>query len=420
MPCNSYILIIPKKSITLKTESLISLIVLCVVMEMELSHLLESGITYYYKDYSSFSPAQKRKIHKVVNEMMNTKNIDSEPVLKLVIDFYLNNEYKKNMAGAYKIGDMLGVALYEEDYKYFDLNPFLNKIIFSFNSPKGEKYVSQRNDYFADKEVQASIKDYGIDPSQFWFFLQYCKYYVISKTKKLDKSYPSVRQDLEMLVSEITRMEFEDKDWTNAYPRYTGSLSIDIEGSEKHSIIHYKTLHLLATIIQDYLEQKHSYETNLFLDNPEYMESREFIKYMYCRGNKDIMTEEEKEFYETYNPWLDNSLETKYDTGANMRIVALFTYFVEQFLKDRNPQKKYVYEYYQDYNHGIGINHNKLFLISKLLYIMGPDIHGIDKEKRKKLYDDPRYLKDCLRRYRVKDQEGVDECFAYIRKEGII
>lgn len=384
---------------------------------MELNVLLKSGLKAYYDEPGRLSKNVNRRLFKDIRKLLSTTSLENEPLLQLVLVFYSENINKSRIKKAWEYGDMMAVAQYESEFKYEGVQNFLFNLIVSFHKATGAIYVKQRESYYNDKEVLASIIDFGIDPDQFWFVLQFCKYYVFSQTKKLNKRYPSAREDLGMLIDAISKMDFDGSDWNSAYPRYCGELVFKINNKKQHNIINHRTLNLLSTIIKEYLDKKHDYDTDYRLNNQDIQESKDFIKYMYCIGKESKLTDDEKDFCEAYNPWLDKDEETKYESIASRRM-ALFTYYIEQFLKDKKGRKKYVYEYYSEYNHGIGINHNKLFLISNLIYIMS-DIHDISKEKRYKLKDDPRYLKDCLRGYRIKDQKGVDDCLAIIREEGI-
>lgn len=388
-------------------------------IEMELKELLESGLDCF-GDYNSLSKEDRDKIWKQIDELISAEALEKEPLMKLALDFFMETIYHKRIDSLLEFGDMQGIAYLESEGKYLEVQEFLRELINTLNKAPGIIYLQQRKMYYENKEVLASILDFNIDPDQFWYLLQFCKYYVFSHTKNLNKTYQSTRDDLKMLVDELSKMEFENADWSISYPRRSGKLTIKVDCNNQHHITNYRTLHLLSAIIQDYLDRKHDYNTSVKLDMHTIQESKDFVKYMYCRGNKEKLTDEEVIFYETYNPWNDDSKDTKYDTDAAMRRVALFTYYIEQFLKDKKGQKEYVHEYFSDYNPGVGISHNKLFLISRLIYIMG-DIHDIPKEKRHKLLDNdnPNYLKDCLRGYRIKDQKGVDECLELIRQEGI-
>ena len=386
-------------------------------IDMVLKELLESGLDCF-GDYKSLSRKDRTIIWKKINEMISTESLEKEPLLKLVLDFYMVTIYYKRIDSLQEFGDMQGIAYLESEGKYMEVQDFLIELINTLNKAPGIIYSQQRKMYYENKEVLASIRDLNIDPDQFWYLLQFCKYYVFSHTKNLNKTYQSIRADLKMLVDEISKMEFENEDWRVSYPRRSGGLTINIDNNSHRHITNYRTLHLLSSIIQDYLNRKQDYDTSVHLDMPTIQESKDFVRYMYCRRNKEKLTDEEVNFYETYDPWNDDSKETKYDTRATMRRVALFTYYIEQFLKGKKGHKEYVHEYYPDYNHGVGICHEKIFLISKLIYIMG-DIHDIPREKRHKLLDNNHYLKDCLRGYRIKDQKGVDECLELIRQEGI-
>ena len=386
-------------------------------MEMELKLLLESGLKAYYDDPSSFSPKERRQIFKDIRKLLSTTSLEKEPLLQLVLDYYTETINKRKIDKAWEYGDVMAVAQYESKFKYEGVQDFLFGLIKTFHKAQGELYVKQREAYYNDKEVLASIIDFGINPDQFWFLLQFCKYYVFSQTKNLYKRYPSVREDLEMLIDAISKMEFDDSDWDSAYPRFCGELTIKINNKKQHNIINHKALNLLSTIIKEYLNKKHDYDIDYHLNNQDIQESKDLIKYMYCIGNKSKLTEDEKTFCKTYNPWFDKEEEIKYDSIMSRRM-ALFTYYIEQFLKDKVGHEKSVCVYYPEYNESVGINHDKLFLISKLIYILG-DIHNIPKDKRNKLYGENRFLKDCLRGYRIKDQKGVEECLAIIREEGV-
>ncbi len=393
-------------------------------MEMDLKTLLDKGLDFYFEDLENLSYEEVEQIEKDIKAIISTEALEKESSLSLVLDFYMKNIYYKIVDGLWEVGDMYAIGLMESELKYDEVQKFLLKLIYSLHKPIGTSYIKQRELYNNDKELLASIRDFGLEPEQFWFLLQFCKYDVISQTKNLDKAYPSIKEDLEMLMNEIAKMEFDDKDWRVSLPRTNGELIIKVGSNEQHKIFHHTTLHLLYIIIKEYLDRKHDHDTDIHLNLHELQKSNNLIRYLYCMRNKSKLSIEEKNFYDSYNPFFNEDYrETKYNSKSSMRIIALFTYYIEQFLKEREVQKqdkkKYVYEYYPDYNPAVGINHSKLFLISKLLYIMGADIHGIEMSKRHKLYDDSHYLKDCLRGYRIKDQKGVEDCLACIRKEGI-
>ena len=389
---------------------------------MELRRLLDSGLKAYYVEPEKLSHEDKKQIIKAFQKIISPDALEKESVLELVLNFYMTNIHFKRIDSCLKCDDMQGMAYLESDGKYLEVQDFLRKHIcfYSFNKEEGipyyYRYKKQREAYYNDKEILASIKDFGIDPDQFWYLLQFCKDYVMSLTKGLEKRYLSVREDLNMLVNEISKMGFDNEEWDKAYPRSLGEMTVKVE--DNHKITNYKTLHLLMRLVKDYLNKKHDYETNIYLDAQEFQQSKDLIKYMYCINNEEHLTDKEREFLDSYNPWLDKSKDTKYDSKSDSRRMALFTYYIEQFLKGKEGQKKYVYEYYPDYNQGVGINHNKLFLISKLIYIMS-DIHKIPIEKRQKLRDDSTFLKDCLKGYRIIDQKGVEECLSAINREGL-
>ena len=386
-------------------------------MEMDLKTLLDKGLEFYYEDLDNLSHEEVKQIEEDIEAIISTEALEKEPALVLVLDFFIKTIYNKRVAAFWEIGDMLGLGLIESEEKYLEVQDFLRYLIYTHHKPVGLSYIKQYKAYYNDKGVLATIKDFGFDPEQFWYLLHFCKYYVNSRTKNLDKSYPSVREDLEMLVNEISKMEFDNIDWRISLPRTKGELSIKVD-KKQHKIIHHTTLHLLSTIVQEYLDKKHDYDTDYHLNVHELQISDKLIKYLYCRHNISKLTVEEKEFYNTYNPFNKEDVrETQYDSRSNMRRVALFTYYIEHYLDGRVGHKNYVYEIYTDYdNHSEGINHDKLFLISQLLYIMGSDLHQISKEKRHNLLE-KNYLKDCLKGYRIKDQKGVDECWAAINKE---
>lgn len=269
-----------------------------------------------------------------------------------------------------------------------------------------------RKDYNEDYQIQASFKHLDMDPDKFWYLLLFCIFYVDSIMKRLIRKSPPVRKQLESFVDNVSKMNFDDKNWMNSAPKLSGTLSfcVDELNETKITIKDPYAIHLIASLINDYLNLKHDNFTNLQLDKEHPVlsgdEMYKFGKMSHVKipfdqlSKPEELTEEQKAFY---NLVLSDPYE-RYDKSEVDKI-RLFKELVFDYINTASPTTKCVKDFFPDYdgNDNVKVTVSKWFLLSKLIYRLKylrlQPKGNESKEKRSKscLYNDPDFLKNYLK-----------------------
>ena len=120
-------------------------------------------------------------------------------------------------------------------------------------------------------------------------------------------------------------------------------------------------------------------------------------------------TEEEKVELQTIEKDIVIGVDTDglYNERSDYQKIALFKYFIIDYLNRAEPKKQNIDVYY-DYKKGYATINNKLFLISKLIkyiYNYGIKWSGVDL---KKLYNNRDCLKNNIKDYDIRTENDVE------------
>lgn len=351
-------------------------------MEMDFAQLMESGLPISRDEINNLSKPER---HSILREVFSLPVAD-EPLLYLVNDFahkhHLEEEYLDDGANLDVVRHFCG-----------------NHILSLLRPDKKTAYKIQRDKFKNDYHVLASIKDFNIeDPDQLWYLLLFCKKHVDRLTTKLSIMTPSVDEELNIMIDEIAKMEFNRDDWDSADPLNEGWLELHIDGGDKKISNHY-TLHLLSKLIKQFLNKNHTEEEELILSNHFEMRSAKEKRWYYLDGKSSLTEEEEKELDSLSKDVIkgDDSILT--EESNKFKKIALFKYFIIDYFNNPKEGRHNVEDYYDGHGAGIACIRNKWLLISKLItyiYSYG-ELWPLNKETLKNLYDKEKYLKDLLK-----------------------
>ena len=349
-------------------------------MEKDLQQLMESGLSE--KDLRSITCKQ-------INELFKF-NVGKEPKLSLVNDF----AHKHHLEDEF----------FDEGGNLDIVRRFCGNHILSLNKPdKRVIYTKQRESFKADFHVLASIRDFNIeDPDQVWYLLMFCKKHVDDLTSKLPFKNPSVKEELETLVDEISAMNFNNEDWTQGYPEYNGYIDITVGGRDKHTIKSHYSLHLLSDLINQYLHRIHTEQELFIMDNHFDMEDKDQLRWKYLNGKECLTTEEEKELR-----YLDKTLLLRSDNSVlfeerdKYKKIALLKFFIIDYFNNEGTVKHSVDYYYENQCKGMDCLHNRLWLVAKLISYIS-NYGELWPINRVKLYNEESYLKDNLKGHDIR------------------
>lgn len=359
-------------------------------MSMELQSMMENGFSIYYGELEKMSLVERYKLRRSLFHL----NVDDELFLSLVNDF----ARKRHLAEEYDDGNNLAVV-----------GRFCGTHIWSFRDNTFRTiYGTQWRLFKQDYEVLASIKDYNLDPDQFWYLLLFCKKYVDKLTTNLSIFRPSVDEELNTIVAAINGMAFNSSDWTTAYPKEMGKLEVTISGKKKCVITGHNTLHLLSELISNFQNKYHTEVEEFHLYSHFDKESEKEMRWEYLNG-KECLSEEEKVELQTIEKDIVIGVDTDglYNERSDYQKIALFKYFIIDYLNRAEPKKQNIDVYY-DYKKGYATINNKLFLISKLIkyiYNYGIKWSGVDL---KKLYNNRDCLKNNIKDYDIRTENDVE------------
>lgn len=268
-----------------------------------------------------------------------------------------------------------------------------------------------RKEYNEDYQIQASFKYLEMDPDKFWFLLQFCIFYVDILMKRKIRKMPSVRKQLESFVDNVSKMNFDNDNWMKSAPALSGTLSfcVDEIKDSKITIKNPYTIHLISSLINDFLKSLHDNNTNLQLDEEHPVLSGDVMHHFGKLSHVKIpfdqlskpeeLSEEQKAFYDLIlsDPYV--YMESEKEKAK------LFKDLAFDYINTKSPTTKCVKDFFPNYDgkDNIMVTASKWFLLSKLLY----RLHYIrlqpkgkeSKEERSKncLYNDPDFLKNYIK-----------------------
>ncbi len=378
---------------------------------MELEVLLNKGLSEYYEDnYQSLNLQQRKEIRTEIMHM----NVCEVTSLALVMDFANKHEISKS--------------------KYDEVNNpyFIRKFCFDYivgNAPF-DNYKDKQSYYSGDHSVLQSIEAFNLDTKQIWFLLMFCIYYVDYKTRNIVYKSLSIRKQLKSIVDEVAKMIFSGDNWILDYPKHVGTLTLKVEGRSEIEINDVRTIHLLSSLIQHFLKEDHDVETTEALNKRNNVFSRKMIEFAYINRTRRKMKIPFKKINDAKyiaskapNYYKIITADT-YNTHEDMTLkrVALFKFYVIEYFNENNYNKQYEYTINS-------YTKSPYFIISKLLSIL--DYWGIKRtnkeneyqknkdvkkqidkkkeERKKRLYEDIRYLRGTLGEYDINEEKDEKE-----------
>lgn len=380
-------------------------------MEMDLKQLMDLGLSVYYENLESLSREEQTDL---LNQIFSI-NVSNEPVLALVNDFALKHK--------------LFTDILDDNDNLFKVQSFCGNHIVSLNKPyKKAEYNYRRDRYYNDNDLMETLNYFDLDKDQFWYLTLFCWYYVNSLTTKLCYTSPTIEKELNLIVDGIKSMEFNQSDWREAYPKYPGQITLNIEGQQKpYKVCNPQTLNVLSVLIKQFLAQKHDEYTDFALTCGGYTD-KEGIRIKYLEGLESKSAEEEKDYRKKS---LEYYMADAYDfDDSETRRLALFHYYMKTSIETPTEEK-------EDTNNQslFKITHSKTFLISKMIYILNilPTNGNNESEKQteaeKKLlpyYNDRRYfvdkIKNCFKSCncgvkQLDTQEDVDKYLKWLSEQ---
>lgn len=388
--------------------------------KMELKHLLESGGLFYDLEMDDLEKKEydEDAFRIIENEIVRMDYLN-DPLLGLVSDF----ARRRNLVSF--------PNEFEEYESSLDVLLFLFRHIYKIRTPRAVLVYGQRFRRYNSPDnyvVLASLRNFGLDPIQFWYFFLFCIYYVDELTQ-VEILGRSIKEDLELFVDQINKMNFSNKNWKTSYPLNAGELTI--KGDKKITITNQQTIHLISCLIEDYLNGEHDKQTMEKMTVIEPKPTPNYIKYLYY-DTKEELTDEEypKKIHGECFDGLLHRYETESGKNKKWHKIAILKYFVFSYLNE-NKGKSIVadFEEYKDCEKRIaksGLITDKMKLFSLMLYVTGnlePDSGSkITKDDIKKYYDSDddgnwEQLKDYvwsnIKKYNINSEEGLNK---YLKK----
>lgn len=316
-------------------------------MEMELKYLLESGPLYYYPEKNSLGddPNDSKEWLVAENKIART-DLFKEPLLKLVTDFA-----RKNLKVWYDE--------FDDTDNNLEVTQFCYIHVYSLRTKRNRiEYEERFRRYKKNKVVQDSIRNFGLDPDQFWYYFLFCKYYV-DKITKVEIKERSIKEDLELFVQQIQKMNFSNNSWEGSYPQNIGELSISIpELKTNKTITNPRTIHLISYLITEFLNGEHDSHIENILRERENTPTRNYLKYLYY-STKEEPTSADNKAKQSASCFdgLINSYKLE-KTDSKWQKIAIQKYLVCSCFNEPKEKKT-------------GLITDKLILFSLLLYLNG-------------------------------------------------
>ena len=389
--------------------------------KMELKHLLESGGLYYYPDLNSLEDdfSDTNVFRNIENQIIRMDYLNN-PILELVSDFARKHDLVSSPNE------------YEEYESSGDIYKFCIRHIYKLRTKRAQLEYEQRFRRYCKSPdnyvLLASLKNFGLEPIQFWYFFLFCIYYVGELTK-VEIIGRSIKEDLELFVDQIIKMNFSNKNWDASYTLNAGELTI--KGVNKVTITNQQTIHLISCLIEDFLNGKHDKQINDKLSAQERKPTPNFIKYLYYETKEELTDEEyRKKIHGDCYMGLLYPYETESGKNLKWQKIAILKYFVLSYLNE-NKGKAVVadFEEYKNCDKKIAKSElitDKIKLFSLMLYLTGnlvPDPGSkITKEEIDEYYNNDEkgnwvklknYVWSNIKNYNINSEEDLNK---YLKK----
>lgn len=213
--------------------------------------------------------------------------------------------------------------------------------------------------YMESKEVQETIKAFGIDSAKFWYLCLMVKDYVDSRTNDAIKANPTHREELLRLVEELDKLHPHFRNHTISCGG-TGELFVKIGKDKKFTITDGVTLSLINAAVSFLIGNSKEY-TNLLDSSSLNVNERESLPLIYH--------------------------------------IYLFNYYLSWFLKDIRGIK------------GIYASKDKSLLISRMIFILGISDDKRYYQEYTESGDRLNFLKQNLSKYKNIDIKTISNTY---------
>ena len=212
--------------------------------------------------------------------------------------------------------------------------------------------------YIESKEVQDTIKAFGLDSTKFWYMCLMVKDYVESRTKKAIKLNPTHREELVNLVNRIDQLEHS----TDNPFEYEGivELSVKIGKEKRYSITDGTTIGVIRFAIAKLLEE-----------TPQFHNTLDSVR---------LNRNEEVDLPLVYH-------------------IYMFNYYISWFMKDIKGIK------------GVYASKDKSLLISRMIYILGISDDKRYYQEYTESGDKLNFLKQNLSKYKNIDIKTISNTY---------
>ena len=212
--------------------------------------------------------------------------------------------------------------------------------------------------YIESKEIQDTIKAFGLDSTKFWYMCLMVKDYVESRTKKAIKLNPTHREELVNLVNRIDQLEHSID---NPF-EYEGivELSVKIGKEKRYSITDGTTIGVIRFAIAKLLEE-----------TPQFHNTLDSVR---------LNRNEEVDLPLVYH-------------------IYMFNYYISWFMKDIKGIK------------GVYASKDKSLLISRMIYILGISDDKRYYQEYTESGDKLNFLKQNLSKYKNIDIKTISNTY---------
>ena len=209
------------------------------------------------------------------------------------------------------------------------------------------------------KEVQETIKAFGLDSAKFWYLCLMVKDYVDSRTNNAIKQNPTHREELLRLIEELDKLHPKFENHTISCVG-TGELYVKIGKDKKFTITDGVTLSLINAAVSFLLGNSKEY-TNLLDSSSLNFNERESLPRVYQ--------------------------------------IYLFNYYLAWFLKSKKAIK------------GFHASKDKSLLISRMTYILGITFDDRFYEEYSETGERNNFLKRYLSKYKKIDINTISNIY---------
>ena len=212
--------------------------------------------------------------------------------------------------------------------------------------------------YIESKEIQDTIKAFGLDSTKFWYMCLMVKDYVESRTKKAIKLNPTHREELVNLVNRIDQLEHSID---NPF-EYEGivELSLKIGKGKRYTITDGTTIGVIRFAIAKLLEE-----------TPQFHNTLDSVR---------LNRNEEVDLPLVYH-------------------IYMFNYYISWFMKDIKGIK------------GVYASKDKSLLISRMIYILGISDDKRYYQEYTESGDKLNFLKQNLSKYKNIDIKTISNTY---------